>query len=79
MWVPVGQGEDKRVTETAALRKWHLLSSVEHTWMTVLKRSFLISLAMPTNVGSSAEMLSGHLRGTDAVVLADTEHEKQQL
>jgi len=61
MWVPVGQRDDKRVTETTALRKWYFLSSVEHMWMAVLKREFLISLAMATNVCSSAEMLSGHL------------------
>ena len=61
MWVPVGQRGDKRVTEIAALSNWYFLSSVEHVWITVLERRFRISLAMVTNVRSSAEMLSGHL------------------
>jgi len=78
MWVPVGQGEDKRVTGTAALRKWYFLSSVEHLRMTVLKRGFLISLDKATNVRSSTEII-WPFTATDTVVSADTEHENQHL
>ena len=57
----------------------YFLSSVENVWMATLKLKFLISLAMATNIRSSAGNIIWPFTGTDNVVSTDTEHEDQHL